>query len=122
MILQIKIFIVLWSFNKDINMPTSSTRVTLAEKWGETPAILQDEKRAGNYTHLQTPYSVISMSNNMPLYLSRKGVQHQTIHRSLLLRGNFFQCHVFAMKNVQNLKYFWRPSQNYFVLALFSSL
>ena len=32
-------------------LPTSSTRVTLAEKWGETPAILQDEKRAGNYTH-----------------------------------------------------------------------
>jgi hypothetical protein len=38
------------------------------------------------------------------------------------LRGNFFQCHVFAMKSVQNLKYFWRSSQNYFVLALFSSL
>jgi hypothetical protein len=35
------------------------------------------------------------------------------------LRGNFFQCHVFAMKSVQNL---WRSSQNYFVLALFSSL
>jgi hypothetical protein len=33
------------------------------------------------------------------------------------LRGNFFQCHVFAMKSV-----FWRSSQNYFVLALFSSL
>jgi hypothetical protein len=26
------------------------------------------------------------------------------------------------MKSVQNLKYFWRSSQNYFVLALFSSL
>ena len=39
-----------------------------------------------------------------------------------LLRGNFFQCHVFAMKSVQNLKSFWRSSQNYFVLALFSSL
>ena len=38
------------------------------------------------------------------------------------LRGNFFQCHVFAMQSVQNLKYFWRSSQNYFVLALFSSL
>jgi hypothetical protein len=38
------------------------------------------------------------------------------------LRGNFFQCHVFAMKSVQNIKYFWRSSQNYFVLALFSSL
>jgi hypothetical protein len=38
------------------------------------------------------------------------------------LRGNFFQCHVFAMKSVQNLKSFWRSSQNYFVLALFSSL
>ena len=25
-----------------------------------------------------------------------------------LLRGNFFQCHVFAMKSVQNLKSFWR--------------
>ena len=35
---------------------------------------------------------------------------------------NFFQCHVFAMKSVQNLKSFWRSSQNYFVLALFSSL
>jgi hypothetical protein len=38
------------------------------------------------------------------------------------LRGNFFQCHVFAMKSVQNLKSFWRSSQNYFVLALFFSL
>jgi hypothetical protein len=38
------------------------------------------------------------------------------------LRGNFFQCHVLAMKSVQNLKSFWRSSQNYFVLALFSSL
>ena len=38
------------------------------------------------------------------------------------LRGNFFQCHVFAMKSVQNLKSLWRSSQNYFVLALFSSL
>jgi hypothetical protein len=26
------------------------------------------------------------------------------------------------MKSVQNLKSFWRSSQNYFVLALFSSL
>jgi hypothetical protein len=41
---------------------------------------------------------------------------------SLLLRGNFFQCHVFAMKSVQNLKSFWRSSQNDFLLALFSSL
>jgi hypothetical protein len=38
------------------------------------------------------------------------------------LRGNFFKCHVFTMKSVQNLKSFWRSSQNYFVLALFSSL
>jgi hypothetical protein len=37
-----------------------------------------------------------------------------------VLRANFFQCHVFAMKSVQNLKSFWRSSQNYFVLALFS--
>jgi hypothetical protein len=40
----------------------------------------------------------------------------------LLLRHNFFQCCVFAMKSVQNLKSFWRSSQNYFVLALFCSL
>ena len=39
-----------------------------------------------------------------------------------ILRGKFFQCRVFAMKSVQNLKYFRRSSQNYFVLALFSSL
>ena len=39
-----------------------------------------------------------------------------------ILRGNFFQRRVFAMKSVQYLKYFWRSSQNYFVLALFSSL
>ena len=39
-----------------------------------------------------------------------------------LSRGTFFQCHVFAMKSVQNLKSFWRSSQNYFVLALFCSL
>ena len=35
------------------------------------------------------------------------------------VRGNFFQCRIFAMKSVQNLKSFWRSSQNYFVLALF---
>jgi hypothetical protein len=39
-----------------------------------------------------------------------------------VLRGNFFQCHVFAMKSVQNLKSFWRSFQNYLVLALFNSL
>ena len=40
----------------------------------------------------------------------------------IYLRGNFFQCHIFAMKSVQNLKSFWRSSQNYFVLALFSRI
>jgi hypothetical protein len=40
----------------------------------------------------------------------------------MLLRGNFFQCRVFAMESVQNLKSLCRSSQNYFVLALFSSL
>jgi hypothetical protein len=44
------------------------------------------------------------------------------VTKGLKLRGNFFQCHVFAMKSVQNLKSFWRSSQNYFVFALFSSL
>ena len=44
------------------------------------------------------------------------------IQTYILLRGNFFQCHVFAMKSVQNLKSFWRFSQNYFVFSLFSSL
>jgi hypothetical protein len=39
-----------------------------------------------------------------------------------IFKRQFFQCHVFAMKSVQNLKSFWRSSQNYFVLALFSSL
>jgi hypothetical protein len=39
-----------------------------------------------------------------------------------LFRGNFILCRVFAMKGVQNLKSFWRSSQNYFVLALFCSL
>jgi hypothetical protein len=29
---------------------------------------------------------------------------------------------LYAMKSVQNLKSFWRSSQNYFVLALLSSL
>ena len=38
------------------------------------------------------------------------------------IKRQFFQCHVFAMKSVQNRKSFWRTSQNYFVLALFSSL
>jgi hypothetical protein len=38
------------------------------------------------------------------------------------LRGNFFQCRVFAMQTVQNLKSVWRSSQIYFVLALFCSL
>ena len=38
------------------------------------------------------------------------------------LKGIFFQRHVFVMRSVQNLKSFWRSSQNYFVLALFCSL
>jgi hypothetical protein len=50
------------------------------------------------------------------------GTQKRNASRSLPVRGNFFQCRVFAMKSVQNLKSFWRSSQNYFVLALFSSL
>jgi hypothetical protein len=41
---------------------------------------------------------------------------------SQCVKRQFFQCHVFTMKSVQNLKSFWRSSQNYFVLALFSSL
>jgi hypothetical protein len=50
------------------------------------------------------------------------GALVQRVKFQIILRGNFFQCHVFAMKSVQNLKSFWRSSQNYFVLALFSSL
>jgi hypothetical protein len=33
---------------------------------------------------------------------------------------NSFQCPIFALKSVQNRKYFCRSSQNYFVLALYS--
>ena len=45
------------------------------------------------------------------------------INEIRVLRGNFFQCHLFTMKSVsQNLKSFWRSSQNHFVFALFSSL
>jgi hypothetical protein len=44
------------------------------------------------------------------------------IKRQFFSMSRFFQCHFsFAMKSVQNLKSFLRSSQNYFVLALFSS-
>jgi hypothetical protein len=32
--------------------------------------------------------------------------------RMCILRGNLFHCRVFAMKSVQDLKSFWRSSQN----------
>ena len=32
-----------------------------------------------------------------------------------MINRQFFQCRIFAMKNVRNLKYFWGSSQNYFV-------
>jgi hypothetical protein len=38
------------------------------------------------------------------------------------LRGNFFQCHVFAMKSLQNLKSFWSSPKLLCFTALFSSL
>jgi hypothetical protein len=41
---------------------------------------------------------------------------------SLSIERIYVLCRVFAMKNVQNRKYFWRTSQDCFVLALFSSL
>jgi hypothetical protein len=58
----------------------------------------------------------------MTIYLTAFNRIETLFHEGNVLRGNFFQCHVFAMKSVQNLKSFWRSSQNYFVLALFSSL
>jgi hypothetical protein len=52
----------------------------------------------------------------------KSGKKSAAEKKGICLKGNFFQCHVFAMKSVQNLKCFWRSSQNYFVLALFSNL
>ena len=39
-----------------------------------------------------------------------------------ILRGDFFQCRVYPMKYVQNLKSFWRTIKNLFVLVLLSIL
>jgi hypothetical protein len=52
--------------------------------------------------------------------VSTKQVSHKQENKHVLKEAIFFN--VFAMKSVQNLKSFWRSSQNYFVLALFSSL
>jgi hypothetical protein len=62
------------------------------------------------------------MAGQVDLYHAKlRSYIYRSIY-ALILRGIFFQCHVFAMKSVQNLKSFWRSPQNYFVLALFSSL
>ena len=39
-----------------------------------------------------------------------------------LLRGESFLCHVFSVKSVQNLRNFWRTTQNLLILALLCSL
>ena len=60
----------------------------------------------------------------LPFYLrlSRSVKKYYRITAMVSLRAIFYQYRVFAMKSVQNLKSFWRSSQNYFVLALFCSL
>ena len=40
----------------------------------------------------------------------------------LRLRGKSFLCHVFSVKSVQNLRTFWRTTQNLLILALLCSL
>jgi hypothetical protein len=77
----------------------------------------RDEVRSC-HSLLDTPVPI----NYAFLFLLTRKKNVSKMQFALLLRGNFFQCHIFAMKSVQNLKYFWRSSQNYFVLALFSSL
>ena len=37
-------------------------------------------------------------------------LEQELVCSTYLLRGNFFQCHVFAMKSFQNQKSFWRTS------------
>ena len=38
------------------------------------------------------------------------------------LRGESFLCHVFSVKSVQNLRMFWRTTQNLLILASLCSL
>ena len=42
--------------------------------------------------------------------------------RSNWLRGESFLCHVFSVESVQNLRTFWRTTQNRLILALLCSL
>jgi hypothetical protein len=78
--------------------------------------------------------------SNMPtlkcyiiLSLSNKFAQNEWAHNntnvgfllivfSRIKRQFFSMSRIFTMKSVQNLKSFWRSSQNHFVFALFSSL
>jgi hypothetical protein len=62
--------------------------------------------------------------DSLTRFITQKVRDGQVIFRTFVafLRGNFFQCRVFAMKSAQNLKCFWRSSHSYFVLALFCSL
>ena len=41
---------------------------------------------------------------------------------NISLRGESFLCHVFSVKSVQNLRTFWRTTQNLLILALLCSL
>jgi hypothetical protein len=65
-------------------------------------------------THSSVAYARWSLIVPCYFFLLKNGISMATY-----VRGNFFQCRIFAMKSVQNLKSFWRSSQNYFVLALF---
>ena len=62
---------------------------------------------------------------NLPITFPSSKIGRELQNRVLgrpLDQELFNVIYVFAMKSVQNLKYFWRSSQNYFVSALFSSL
>ena len=43
-------------------------------------------------------------------------------HKTCTFRGESFLCHVFSVKSVQNLRTFWRTTQNLLMLILLCSL
>ena len=74
---------------------------------------------------MQTAQLVISLTvrqiRRLEDVLARHGINRE-LEKKNFLRGKSFLCHVFSVRSVQNLRTFWRTTQNLLILALLCSL
>ena len=59
---------------------------------------------------------------NLQYLYGHQNFTYKQLQSSKCLRGESFLCHVFSVKSVQNLRTFWRTTQNLLILALLCSL